>query len=119
MARTPIRRSSWRSATRSSTPNWKVPSATKSRDPRLTRWETIGAWLHVWTPPKGLEVPPVPWRKLAIWGTVGVIVLGAAAAVAVPRIDASKKEGAAERARAQAVAAAAEAARLRADQAVH
>jgi hypothetical protein len=46
-------------------------------------------------------------------------VLGAAAAVAVPRIDDSKKKGAAERAREAAVADAAERARLRADQRVH
>jgi type II secretory pathway pseudopilin PulG len=94
-------------------------SATSSREPRLTRWEVLGAWLHVWTPPKGLEVPPIPWRKLALWGLVAVVVLGAAAAIAVPRIDEGKKKGAAERARKQLAADNAERARLRADQAVH
>jgi hypothetical protein len=94
-------------------------SAANSTEPRLSRWEILGAWLHVWTPPKGLEVPPVPWRKLALWGVVGGIVIGVAAAIAVPRIDARKKEGAAERARQAAAADAAERARLRADQKVH
>jgi hypothetical protein len=61
----------------------------------------------------------VPWRKLALWGAVAAVVLGAAAAVAVPRIDASKKEGAAERAAQAAAAVRAEKARLRADQRVH
>jgi hypothetical protein len=79
----------------------------------------VGAWLHLWTPPKGLEVPPVPWRKLALWGTVAVIVVAAAAAVAVPRIDQRKQEGAAERTREAAAADNAERARLRADQRVH
>jgi type II secretory pathway pseudopilin PulG len=94
-------------------------SAANSGRPRLTRWEVLGAWLHVWTPPKGLDVPPIPWRKITLWGLVAVVVLGAAAAMAVPRIDAGKRQGAAERAREQAAADAAERARLRADQKVH
>jgi type II secretory pathway pseudopilin PulG len=73
----------------------------------------------VWTPPKGIDVPAVPWRKLALWGLVGAVVIGAAAAIAVPRIDARKKEGAAQRAREAAAADNAERARLRADQRVH
>ena len=73
----------------------------------------------MWTPPKGVEVPKVPWRKLALWAAVGALVLGAAAAIAVPRIDDSKKEGAAERAAQAAAAVSAEKARLRADQRVH
>jgi hypothetical protein len=96
-----------------------MPSAASSNSTRLTRWEVLGAWLHVWTPPKDLEVPPIPWRKIAVWGLVAAIVLAAAAAVAVPRIDEGKKKGAAERAREQAAADAAERARLRADQRVH
>jgi hypothetical protein len=94
-------------------------SAAKSRDPRLTRWELVGAWLRVWTPPKDVEVPPVPWRKLAFWGATGALLVGVAAALAVPRIDSSKRKGAAERARAQANADAAERSRLRLDQTVH
>ena len=58
----------------------------------------------------------MPWRKLAIWGLVGVVVIGAAAAIAVPKIDSAKKKGAAERAAAAAAADAAERARLSADQ---
>jgi len=85
----------------------------------MSRWEVVGAWLHVWTPPKGLDVPPVPWRKLALWGLIGAVVLGGVAALAVPRIDLRKQEGAAERAAAAARATDAERARLRADQVVH
>ena len=96
-----------------------VPSAPNSASPRLTRWEVVGAWLHVWTPPKGVEVPPIPWRKIAIWGSLGVIVLGAAAVYAIPKIDQGKKRGAAERAAEQAALNAKEVARLRADMRVH
>ena len=105
--------------TASTGPGSKTHSAPSSPEPQLTHWEIVGAWLHVWTAPKGVEVPPVPWRKLALWGAVAALVIGAAAAIAVPRIDESKKEGAAERAREAAASAAAERARLRADQAVH
>ena len=103
----------------STTPTSRTHSAPKSAEPRLTRWETVGAWLHIWTPPKGIDVPPVPWRKLGIWTLVAAIAIGAVASVAVPRIDAGKQKGAAERAREAAAADAAERARLRADQRVH
>jgi len=55
-------------------------------DERLGRWETLGAWLGFWTPPREAVVPPVPWRKLAIGATLLVLVIGVAAAVALPRI---------------------------------
>jgi hypothetical protein len=101
------------------TPDSRTRSAASSTEPRLSRWETVGAWLHLWTPPKDLEVPPIPWRKLALWGAVGLLVAGAAAVIAVPRIDERKQEGAAQRARDAAAADNAERARLRADQRVH
>ena len=96
-----------------------MPSGTRQAEPRLSRWEIVGAWLHVWTPPKGLDVPAIPWRKVAIWGSLGAIVIGAAAAIAIPKIDEGKKRGAAERARQSAAADAKETARLREDMRVH
>ncbi len=95
------------------------PSGRQIARARLTRWEIVGAWLHVWTPPKGLEVPPVPWRRLAVWAVVGSVVLGVASAIAIPGIEAGKSRGAADRARAASAAEAAERARLRVDQRVH
>ena len=85
----------------------------------LSRWEIVGAWLQIWTAPKGVEVPAVPWRKLALGAVVGAVVIGAAAAIVVPQVDQGKRIGAAERARAAAAADRAERARLRADQRVH
>jgi hypothetical protein len=52
--------------------------------------EIVGAWLHVWVPPRDVEIPPVPWRKLAFWTAAGLVVLGAALAIMVPRIDQGK-----------------------------
>jgi hypothetical protein len=58
---------------------------------RASVWEIVGAWLHLWTPPRDVEVPPVPWRKMALWTGVGVLVLGVALAIMIPRIDAGKE----------------------------
>jgi hypothetical protein len=60
--------------------------------------EILGVWLHIWTAPRDVEVPPVPWRKVAILTGVGALVVGIALAVMIPRISDSK----AERARADA-----------------
>ena len=30
-----------------------------------TRWKILGAWLRIWTPPRDVEVPPVPLRAIA------------------------------------------------------
>ena len=58
-------------------------------------------------PPRDVEVPPIPWRKLAIWTGVGAVVLGVALAVMIPRINEGKAErnaaAAAEQARARAL----------------
>jgi hypothetical protein len=86
---------------------------------RLTRWEIVGAWLHVWTAPKGLEVPPVPWRKVALWGAAAAALIAVALALIVPPLNQGKRNGDAARAREKAAAVAAERARLRADQRVH
>jgi type II secretory pathway pseudopilin PulG len=86
---------------------------------RLTRWEIVGAWLHVWTPPKDLEVPPVPWRKVALYGLGAAALIGVALALIVPPLNDAKRKGEATRAREAAALLAAERARLRADQRVH
>jgi hypothetical protein len=65
--------------------------------------EIVGAWLRVWTPPRDVEVPPVPWRKLGVATVVGLVICGAAAAVIVPAIDRGKERRAA-RERAQTAA---------------
>ena len=85
----------------------------------LSRWEIVGAWLHIWTPPRDAQVPPVPWRKVAIVCLVIAAGVAAFAAFAVPAIDTGKERGAAEVARDQAKVTAAERARLIRDGRVH
>src|SRR5262249_292513 len=68
------------------------------------------------TPPRDVEIPPVPWRKLAIWGGVAVLVVGAALAVMVPRIDSGKNSRAAKDAASAAHAQAANRPRIGAEQ---
>jgi hypothetical protein len=96
-----------------------VPRSASSSHPRLKRWELVGAWTGVWTPPKGVEVPPVPVRKLLLWGLVGVLVIAGLLALLIPPLNKGKREGAARVAHEQAVAVQKEAARLRVDQRVH
>jgi hypothetical protein len=67
-----------------------------SEQVRLSRLETVAAWLHLWTPPRNAVVPPVPWRRLALGGLLVALILGAVAAYAIPRIDRSKERSAAQ-----------------------
>ena len=53
---------------------------------RLGPLEVLGAWLGVWTPPRGAVVPPVPWRPIAIGSALLAIGLLVAAALLVPGI---------------------------------
>jgi hypothetical protein len=55
-------------------------------DRRLGRLEVLGAWLGVWTPPRGATVPPVPWRPIVLGAAVLGVALLAAAALLVPGI---------------------------------
>ena len=55
-------------------------------DRRLGRLEILGAWLGVWTPPRGAAVPPVPWHWIAGGAAALAIALLAAAALLVPGI---------------------------------
>jgi type II secretory pathway pseudopilin PulG len=82
----------------------------------LTRAEIVGAWLHIWTAPKGVEVPPVPVRKLLVGAGVGAVVVAIGAALVIPPLQRGKEAGAARRARESAAALRAEIARLRVDQ---
>ena len=61
--------------------------------------ETVGAWLKVWTPPRDVEVPPVPVRWLLIGAAVLLVVAAGAAALIVPAVDDSKERAAAADAR--------------------
>jgi hypothetical protein len=84
--------------------------------PRASRLETLGAWLHLWTPPRDCEVPPVPWPKVALGAAVLALAGVAVALVVAPAVDERKDEAAAERQRIEDRARAARRARQRAEQ---
>ena len=59
---------------------------------KASRLETLGAWLGLWTPPRDVEVPPVPWRKVAIGAGVLAVVAVVVALTVVPAIDDAKDD---------------------------
>ena len=76
---------------------------------RASRPETVGAWLRLWTPPRDVEVPPVPpARTLLLWGLGVLVLVGGAIAVIAPRIDDAKDRAAAREERADAARRAAQ-----------
>lgn len=86
--------------------------------PRASRWEILGAWLRVWTPPRDVEIPS-PRRALVV-----AVVLVAAVAVAVatlvaPAIDRAKDRDASRATQAKSAFRAAEEKRLTAQQRAH
>jgi hypothetical protein len=84
--------------------------------PRANPLEILGAWLRVWTPPRDVEIPPVPRRGLA--AAIGVLLVLVAIAVLVvrPAIDSGKDADAERRAEAAAAAQAQREAIARRDQ---
>ena len=86
------------------------------RGPKLSRFEVLGAWLGVWTPPRDAHVPPIPWRRIGIGALVALVVGGTAIALIAPRIDEAKDQRAARDQRARDERAALRAAIVRAEQ---
>jgi hypothetical protein len=86
---------------------------------RANAFEVVGAWLHIWVPPRDVEIPEVPWRKLAIGAGIGVVALGIALAIMIPRIDAGKDSRAAQDEATRARAQVENKARIRREQAPH
>lgn len=82
----------------------------------LTRWEIVGAWTHLWTPPRDAAIPPIPWRSLAIGALAAAAVTAVALALIIPPLEEGKRRGAAREARERAAFVAAAEKRLRADQ---
>jgi hypothetical protein len=75
----------------------------RRRDPtRLGPFATVSAWLRLWTPPRGVEVPPVPWVKLAVGGVVALAALVAAFLVVSGEADRSREAEEAREARVEA-----------------
>lgn len=92
--------------------------ADHSQFERPARWEIVGAWLHVWTPPRDSAIPPAPWRWVTA-AAAGLALLGVfVLTVIAPAVDRAKRRTAATEARTAAENRAAERVRLRHDQRV-
>ncbi len=85
---------------------------------RATRWEILGAWLKVWTPPRDVEIPPVPWRSAGWLAAVAVALFAVAVVALVPALHDARQRRDAREARDTAAQRRAEVARLRHDQRV-
>ncbi|HEV7808802.1 MAG TPA: hypothetical protein VGO80_23570 [Solirubrobacteraceae bacterium] len=84
---------------------------------RASRWEVVGAWLRIWTPPRDVEIPPFAWRRALVAAVVlGAVALALALAVIAPAIDDDKRRQATRAAGASAAAERAERTRLTLDQ---
>jgi hypothetical protein len=60
--------------------------------PKASRFEILGAWLGIWTPPRDVVIPPVPWRKVAAGAVLLALAALAFAVFAAPAIDEAKDE---------------------------
>src|SRR4051812_19256508 len=99
-----------------------VPSTSDADRPAIKagRFETLGAWLHLWTPHRDVFVPPPPApRKLAKWSVLIGIPLAAALAVGLVLLAHAREDQAAQKRHDAAVIRARELARLRAEQVPH
>jgi hypothetical protein len=84
---------------------------------RASRWEILGAWLRIWTPPRDVEVPPFPrWAAVALPLAIAGAVAGYVGFIA-PSIDDGRQRTAARDQQAHAAAVRRERARLANDQA--
>jgi hypothetical protein len=83
---------------------------------KASRWEILGAWLRIWTPPRDVEIPSVSRRGAAGAAALCVAVAVLAVTVIAPAIDRAKQRGAARQARDHAAFVRHERARLARDQ---
>jgi hypothetical protein len=83
---------------------------------KASRWEILGAWLRIWTPPRDVDIPPVPRRALAVVAVLCAAAIVVGLAVIAPAIDRRKQRDAAQQARDDAAYERRERARLTRDQ---
>ena len=85
---------------------------------KASRWEILGAWLKIWTPPQGVEIPPIPRRAVALLAAACVALAVVIVVVIAPALDDAQQRRDAREARDSAAGRRAEVARLRRDQRV-
>jgi hypothetical protein len=96
-----------------------VARSGRAGGPRASRWEIVGSWLRIWTPPRDVEIPPPPRRALAVAAVLLAAAVVAVVTLVAPAIDRSKARAAAQRERAAAVEVRARRAQLTFDQRAH
>jgi hypothetical protein len=86
---------------------------------RAGKFETVGAWLHIWTPARDVAVPPVPWRQLLLFGVPLVALATAGAWLVFEDASETKREREAVEAREDMERKAAQLEQLGIEQALH
>ena len=84
---------------------------------RLSRWEILGAWLRLWTPPRDVDVPPIPWRAVAVGAALVAVAAVLFVVAGLPAIRDDNDESRSRAAAAQEAVAQRRFARQRAQQA--
>ena len=84
--------------------------------PRANPLEILGAWLHLWTPPRDVEIPPVPRRAAALLAAGLLVAVVLVLVVLRPAVDSGKRADAQRRADEQAASLAQRQAIARRDQ---
>ncbi len=85
---------------------------------KASRWEILGAWLKLWTPPRGVEIPPVPRRAAALVAAGCVALAVVVVVVIAPALNDAQQRRDAREARDATALRRAEVERLRHDQRV-
>ena len=85
---------------------------------KASRWEILGAWLKIWTPPRDVEIPPIPWRAVGLLAAVCAALVVVVIVVIAPALDDANQRRVATEARQTAANVRAERTRLRHDQRV-
>src|SRR5690349_19857253 len=91
--------------------------ATDPDVPKANPLEILGAWLRIWTPPRDVEIPPIPRRGVAA-AVAGIVVIAALVLLVLsPAVDTGKQKDAERRAKQEAADTARRNAIARRDQA--
>lgn len=85
--------------------------------PKANPLEILGAWLHIWTPPRDVDIPPIPRRGAAAVAAGVVVIAALVVFVLRPAVDSSKQQDADRRAKQEAAQTARRRATARRDQA--
>ena len=79
-----------------------MPRADHPDAPRANPLEILGAWLHVWTPPRDVEIPPIPRRAAALLAAAVLVAVALVLVLVRPAVDSGKQADAERRAKERA-----------------